>query len=504
MEQKLTFKFSEMEPYCVLRLLLRKLWVIILAALIGVMGMSVALNALVSKSYSSSVIFSVTSRAYGQYTYNNVAMAEEVAKIYTSLLTSAYMKDTITEDIGDVSGTISASQLGKTNLLKVTATSESPKDALKLIQAVVDHQGELSEYVSSTAALHPVDAVNVNVSVSGVYNVPKMCALAGIACAVVMAAALVFLYAAELTVQTRSGAKSNLDGKLLTQIPHEAPPMRRGLRRIKRNSLLVTEPTVSFGFTEAINRLAAHLEKEHTAGRKVFLFTSTRESEGKSTLTANTALSLASKSARVLLIDLDLRRPVQHRILNETVPPQAELGSILSDGTMLAEQVLDIAIERPGSELSMLLSSKENFGGVRALSGSLLKQVIDLARKRYDYVIIDTPPQAYFADSQVLSDLADAAVLVVRQDVATAPQINDTMDALRSGKCEFLGYVLNDMRHLLDRMSDYGYAHGSYYYGKYGRYGKYGHYGHYGKYGAYSQYAKGHGKYEKSSDKTGK
>lgn len=319
----------------------------------------------------------------------------------------------------------------------------------------------------------------------------KMRLLAAAVCGAAMAAVLVYLYGCQLTIQNRTGAKNNLDGKMLTQIPHEMLPTRQG----KKASLLVTEPTVSFGFTEAVNRLAAKLEKEQLSDKKAFLFTSTRAAEGKSTLAANVALSLASKEARVLLIDLDLRRPVQHKILKETVTQRADFGSILSSGELSAEEVLALTIDRPGSELSLLLSAKENADAARALSGTLLEQVIALARQRYDYVIIDTPPQAYFADIQVLSDLADASVLVVRQDVAAAPEINDAMDALRSGKSEFLGYVFNDVRHLVSSTSDYGYAHGSYYYG---HYGKYGHYGQYGKYGKYGSVGKTHGKYEKS------
>lgn len=491
MEHQEYSRFAEIEPLCVLRLLIRKAWLVILAALIGAMAAAVVLSVAVTQTYSTSVTFAVISRAHGASGYVSMSVAKEVAEIYSELLSGSYMNETIREAAGDVTGTITAQQLGTTNLIRVQVTSENPRDALKIIQVVVEKQAELSEYVSSTAALNPIDSLSLTVNTSGQYNVPKVCALAALAAAALMALAITAICVATKTVQNRVGAKRNLDGKLLTSVPHEVLPGKRNAAQ--RQNLLITEPLVSFGFSEAIGRVAAQFEHENGKGRKVYLLTSTSESEGKSTIAANVALALARKSSRVLLIDLDLRRPVQYRILNEAVPPRAELSTLLS-GTMTAQQILERAITRPGMELDLLLASKPNTSAVRLLDAPILEQMLLLARQRYDYVIIDTPPLSYFSDSQRISDLADASVLVVRQDVVPAPEINDTIDALRAGKSEFLGYILNDMQHLLAVSAEYGYHYGSRYYG---RYGKYGHYGKYGQYGNYGRYASGHGKYEK-------
>lgn len=91
--------------------------------------------------------------------------------------------------------------------------------------------------------------------------------------------------------------------------------------------------------------------------------------------------------------------------------------------------------------------------------------MVALAREQYDYVIIDSPPLGFFSDSELLSDLSDASVLVVRQDTVPAPEINDAIDALRAGKAEFLGCILNDMSHLTAYSAGYGYGYGYYGYG---------------------------------------
>ena len=63
----------------------------------------------------------------------------------------------------------------------------------------------------------------------------------------------------------------------------------------------------------------------------------------------------------------------------------------------------------------------------------------------FDYVILDTPPMGYFADTEALLDKTDATMLVVRQDRTPACDINDAIDLLRRSDARFLGCILNDM-----------------------------------------------------------
>ena len=138
-------------------------------------------------------------------------------------------------------------------------------------------------------------------------------------------------------------------------------------------------------------------------------------------------------------------------------------------------RIFDTLIERPG--FSFLAIGRPETAGCYCKVNAYLKEVIHLLSGSFDYVVIDSPPLGYFSDSEVLSDLADGTLLVVRQDLVPAAEINDAIDALRACRAEFLGCILNDMQHLSSRLSGGRYAYG-YGYG-YGKYGKYG----YGKYG---------------------
>ena len=125
------------------------------------------------------------------------------------------------------------------------------------------------------------------------------------------------------------------------------------------------------------------------------------------------------------------------------------------------------------------------------VSSENMARLLDVARKAFDYIIIDSPPMSLMADAEVLADHSDMSILVVKYDTMQAQDLNDAIDALRDCKAHFAGCILNDVRTLPgERRTVVGYGgYGHYgHYGLYGRYGKYGHYGAYGGYGGYGGY----------------
>ena len=563
-------QWSHIEPLCILRALARQLWMLLLAALTCAMAAWIVLTCFVTQQYTSSTTFSVTTRTSNLY-YTNITAAADVAASYSQLLQSRVLRQTMEQNLGmPLNGAVTAQQLGETNLIRVTVTADTPRQALVLLKAVSDNYGSLSAHVSSTAVLSQLNSPSLSVAPSRSYNVPKICLMAAIAGAALTALGVAWASVSSGTVQTQEGARSDLDAKIISTVPHEGRRTRkllgwfddrrrerrarRGGKRLRRN-LNISSPAISFAFTESIHRIAEKFQHEHAKGRRVFLFSSVSAAEGKSTLAANTAISLASRGVNVLFIDLDLRRPVQSEMLGLSVKQKNELGTLLTEsaapekilsaavtdpatglhsllstksytdviellasdqlakvvalarerydyviidspplgffsdsellsdlsdasvlvvrlGTLLTEsaapeKILSAAVTDPATGLHSLLSTKSYTDVIELLASDQLAKVVALARERYDYVIIDSPPLGFFSDSELLSDLSDASVLVVRQDTVPAPEINDAIDALRAGKAEFLGCILNDMAHLAAWSSGYGYGYGK----KYDKYG---------------------------------
>jgi Mrp family chromosome partitioning ATPase len=102
-----------------------------------------------------------------------------------------------------------------------------------------------------------------------------------------------------------------------------------------------------------------------------------------------------------------------------------------------------------------------------------MRALLDWARKEFDFVILDLPPMSVVSDAETVAAVADASLLVVRQNVAMTTGINRAVADLEGGKAKLLGCVLNDVYSTF-LSTGQGYRYGSYGYGGYGRYGSYG------------------------------
>ena len=184
----------------------------------------------------------------------------------------------------------------------------------------------------------------------------------------------------------------------------------------------------------------------------------------------------------MLLIDGDMRRPSQNGLFlgpDEKLP--ATLGDLLMGKTTMGEAM---RFDK-GRGLHMLLNDRNFANSTDIVSSEYMAKLIDVVKKYYDFVVIDSPPMSLMADAEVLADLSDMSILVVNYDMVLAQDLNDAIDALRDCKASFAGCILNMVRTLPKARQLIGG------YGGYGRYGKYGHYGRYGYYGKYGRYGEG-------------
>ena len=250
------------------------------------------------------------------------------------------------------------------------------------------------------------------------------------------------------------------------------PKEKGGRRQLgKKERLLPRSPMDSFFFQEAFFRLRTSVEQAETEKNntgRVLLVTSVTAGEGKSTVAANLALALAQKHRAVMLIDADLRNPTQVRLLGRKAMGKEGLSKLLQSGVSDAGRIAAAAAYDEATNLVTLVNDQPCRNAAELLSSESMARLVAAVRKTMDYIVIDSPPIGMFADGDMLADLADDALLVVRQDVVSAGDINDAADAIAQGKARFLGCVLNNMQSfsLFHRLSGYGY--GSYGYGYHG------------------------------------
>jgi exopolysaccharide transport family protein len=171
---------------------------------------------------------------------------------------------------------------------------------------------------------------------------------------------------------------------------------------------------------------------------KVIMVTSARPQEGKTTTSINTAIVLAQKGVRVLLIDADLRRPSVHKNLG--MGPRSGLSNVLT-GSATLEQAVTISPILPN--LYILPAGTPPPNPAELLASSNMRDLIADLRAQYDHVVIDTPPTLSVTDAVVLSPKADATILVIRSGQTTKQALRRSRDILMQVNAHVAGILLN-------------------------------------------------------------
>jgi capsular exopolysaccharide synthesis family protein len=171
---------------------------------------------------------------------------------------------------------------------------------------------------------------------------------------------------------------------------------------------------------------------------KVILITSALPEEGKTTTSVNSAIVLAQKGTRVLLIDADLRRPSIHKTLG--MGPTLGLSNVLTGTANLQQAIIPSTIL---PDLFLLPAGTPPPNPAELLASTKMKNVLEELRKHYDHIVIDSPPTLSVTDAVVMSTAADAVVLVIRSGHTTKPALRRARDILLQVNARVCGVLVN-------------------------------------------------------------
>ncbi|HET9398605.1 MAG TPA: polysaccharide biosynthesis tyrosine autokinase [Sphingomicrobium sp.] len=169
------------------------------------------------------------------------------------------------------------------------------------------------------------------------------------------------------------------------------------------------------------------------------LFTSTQAAEGKSTTALAIARSLATVGAKVLLIDADMRNPSLHRQLGK--PLTTGFSELLAGKVQIAEICEQIGT----TGLSVMLAGRMPPNPAELLATDRIDQILEVACKSFDHVVIDGPPVLGLADSVLLARACEAAVFVIEANRTRASQARNAIDRLRGVRSNLIGAILTKL-----------------------------------------------------------
>jgi len=218
------------------------------------------------------------------------------------------------------------------------------------------------------------------------------------------------------------------------------PPEKAGAAPSNPYLVTITDPeSIAAEEYRKLKAMVIKLTKRDSA-RNSIMVTSCGSNEGKSVLSINLAVSLAQEvSHRALLIDADLRRPSLAGYLG--LDASVGLAECLRDGVDVSSAVVQTGVPK----LDLLPAGASVRNPVELLSSPKMKTILGDLKRSYQerYIIIDTPPILSFAETQVLSLLAEQVLLVVREGAVTPQELREAIDILQGTR--ILGITFNDV-----------------------------------------------------------
>ncbi|RXK17224.1 CpsD/CapB family tyrosine-protein kinase [Macrococcus sp. DPC7161] len=172
---------------------------------------------------------------------------------------------------------------------------------------------------------------------------------------------------------------------------------------------------------------------------KKIIVTSSEPSEGKSTISANLAISFTQAGYKTILIDADMRKPTQHKVF--------EMMNVKGLSNLVAGQVqlVDAINKEVQPGLDFISAGPIPPNPAEILGSTAMTKLLEELETVYDIIVLDTPPVLAVADSQILGNMADGSLLVVNGRKTHRDKVIDAKAQLEKCTAKLLGVVLNDL-----------------------------------------------------------
>lgn len=444
----------------------QKAWVVALVSVLCAVLTFLGTYYLISPKYESAAMFYVNnnSLSIGDVTASidsgDIVAAKSLVQTYMVVLNSRETVMQIIDYAGvdcsykEVKKMMSASAVNSTEIFRVEVTSEDPREAHAIAEAITQIlPNRINKLIDGTTAKvvdHPVLPTSPS---SPDY---KKNTVIGFLLGMLLSVVAVVLYSIfDVTIRDEEDVDQTCPHPVLASVPDMLIRSKGGYYYYgssgKKNpspATVAKEPAmvggdISFAASEAYKLLRTKLQFSFVDENDCHIIgvSSALAGEGKSLSSVNLAYSLAQLEKRVLLIDCDLRRPsLAAKLPIQKVPG---LSNYLTRQVSLEEVIQKYSASNGECAFNVISSGRNPPNPIELLSSARMEKMLQNLRTSYDYIILDLPPVGEVSDALVAAKLADGMLVVVRQNYCNRTVLKSAVDQLHFGGSRILGVVLN-------------------------------------------------------------
>ena len=471
-----------------IRLFLSKIWLLILVTVIGgVTGFCIS-KFILPLQYSSYISMyiqcytnindnsnenDITKSKQLINTYIQVLRSDAVMEAVGDTLMEEFNEDVLSESFSIADGKISPGSLrsalnitsvADTSAITIVATTKNPELAAAVCNAIITPAEQFTTSAIGVGSIKTIDTAKVyNAPISS--NIMKNTVLGAMAGLFIIMMIILLLDYFDNTIKSSEKLSDMFDKAILGEIQGIPEPKGKKKTIVSESRVTLLDDAIPFHITEGFKAMRVNVTFAlSTSEKKVFAVSSSNPTEGKSTTAANIAITFAQSGQNVLLIDGDMRKPVQNKIFR--LKNRAGLSTAISKMRTLVECIQNTSVRN----LYVMTSGPIPPNPSELLASKQAAEMLKILSEKFDVVIIDTPPINVVADSLNLSNSISGILMVVRYGVTTEEELKEAVNRIELAKMNLLGFVLNNIKvhhkggyyNYVDKYEyGYGYGYGS-------------------------------------------